>query len=160
MKELASVLEEIGCQNVRTYIQSGNAVFESDGADALQLSDSIRVGISRHRGFAPPALLLTLEQLNKAITNNPFPEATADPKSLHLGILACAPEKPDLETLESLRGKRERFRLVENIFYLHAPDGVGRSRLAANAERLLGVSMTDRNWRTVERLLKMARGSN
>jgi len=61
-----------------------------------------------------------------------------------------------MEMLESLRGERERFQLIDRVFYLHAPDGIGRSKLAANAERLLGVPMTDRNWRTVRALWDMA----
>src|SRR5262245_43995429 len=39
----------------------------------------------------------------------------------------------------------ERFHLMDKVFYLHAPEGIGRSKLAANAEKLLGAPMTDRN---------------
>lgn len=64
---------------------------------------------------------------------------------------------PNLEKLESLRTKSERFRLMGKVFYLRAPDGFGTSKLAAGSERLLGVSMTDRNWRTVGKIRDMAR---
>jgi uncharacterized protein (DUF1697 family) len=158
MKELVTILEELGCQNVRTYIQSGNAVFESDTDDISRLSKSISSSVEKRRGFAPHVLLLTLKELEKAIANNPFPEGREDPKALHVGFLASAPRQPDLKKLESLRGEKERFRLVDDIFYLHAPDGIGRSKLAASTEKLLGVPMTDRNWRTVLKLLDMAKG--
>ena len=96
-------------------------------------------------------------ELEKVIQQNPFPaEAEADPRALHAGFLAAAPEHPDLKTLESLKTDSERFRLIGKVFYLHAPDGVGRSKLAAKSERLLGVPMTDRNWRTVLTLWNMA----
>jgi uncharacterized protein (DUF1697 family) len=160
MKELVIILEELGCQNVRTYIQSGNAVFESDASDASRLSKSISTEIEKRRGFAPHILLLSLQELEKAVANNPFPEGKDDPRALHVGFLASAPGQPDLKKLESLRAEKERFQLVANIFYLHAPDGIGRSRLAASTERLLGVPMTDRNWRTVCKLLEMAKGSD
>ena len=78
-------------------------------------------------------------------------------RSLHAGFLAFAPEKPNLKALESLKSPSERFQLIDKVFYLHAPDGVGRSKLAANVERLLGVSMTDRNWRTVCKIWEMAK---
>ena len=66
------------------------------------------------------------------------------------------PERPDLDGLEGIKGDRERFVLGEGVFYLHAPDGIGRSRLAAKAEKLLGVPATARNWRTVRKVMDMA----
>lgn len=156
MKELVALLEDIGCQNVKPYIQSGNVVFQSKVNEPSQLSNNISVEIMKRRGFEPFILLLGLEELEKAITNNPFPEAENDPMALHVGFLASAPKNPDLETLENLRKDSERFYLIDTVFYLHAPEGVGRSKLAANTERLLGVPMTDRNWRTVCKIKGMA----
>ena len=145
MKEIVAILEDLGSQKVKTYIQSGNAVFVSPAKGTLQLSKMIRVEVKKRRGFEPHVLLLELEDIERAIRNNPFPEAETDPKTLHAGFLASTPEHPDLEKLESLKQGSERFRLVDRVFYLHAPEGIGRSRLAANAEKLLGVPMTDRN---------------
>lgn len=155
MKELVVILEELGCQDVKTYIQSGNVVFKSDENHISGLSEGIRTEIEKRRGFAPFVLLLGLGELEKIVANNPFPEVKSDPKALHVGFLASEPEQPNLEALERIRAKSERFRLVDNAFYLHAPDGIGRSKLAANTERLLGVAMTDRNWRTVSKILEM-----
>ena len=157
MKELAAILEELGCQNVKTYIQSGNVVFKSSDKNIPGLSDRISSEIKKRRGFAPFVLLLSRGELEKIAANNPFPEVKDDPQVLHVGFLAVAPKEPDLKKLESLQSKTERFRLIDNAFYLHAPDGVGRSKLAANRERLLGVSMTDRNWRTVCKILEMTK---
>jgi uncharacterized protein (DUF1697 family) len=67
------------------------------------------------------------------------------------------PQHPDLNMLASFKSDTERFQLLDHRFYLHAPDGVGRSRLAANAEKLLGVPMTDRNWSTVRKVWEMAK---
>jgi uncharacterized protein (DUF1697 family) len=156
MKELVALLEDLGCQNVKTYIQSGNAVFESKENNASQLAHTISVEIEKRRGFKPYALLLKRKEMEKVISNNPFREAESDPKALHVGFLASAPKKPDLKKLETFKAESERFRLIGTIFYLHAPEGIGRSKLAANAERLLGVSMTDRNWATVRKIIEMA----
>ena len=158
MKELVGILEELGCQNVKTYIQSGNVVFKINKNNISGLSDQISAEIKKRRGFAPSVLLLSLEEVEKIVANNPFPEVENDPQTLHVGFLASVPKKPDLKMLESLRKKDERFRLIDSTFYLHAPDGVGRSKLAANTERLLGTSMTDRNWRTVGKILEIAQG--
>jgi uncharacterized protein (DUF1697 family) len=156
MKGLIAILEEIGAKNVRTYIQSGNAVFKSIEKSPSRLSKQLAAGIKKHYGFEPHVLLLGLEAINKAIAKNPFPEAEIEPSSLHLGFLASRPKNPDLKKLDSLRKESERFYLSDHVFYLHAPEGVGRSKLAANTEKLLGVPMTDRNWRTVCKIKELA----
>ena len=156
MKDLVAMLGDLGARNIKTYIQSGNAVFVWKDKNTSQLANQIRAEIKKRRGFDPHVLLLELEDMERVIQHNPFPEAETDPTALHAGFLATAPERPDLKTLESLKSDSERFRLIDRVFYLFAPEGVGRSKLAAKAERLLGVPMTDRNWRTVLTLWKMA----
>lgn len=155
MKELVVLLKDLGCRYVRTYIQSGNVVFKTTKS-ASGLSKQISPIIKKHHGFEPHALLLRLKDFKRAIAANPFPEAETDFKGLHFGFLDSGPTKPDLKKLETLRTKSERFQIIDKVFYLHAPDGVGRSKLAANCERLLGVSMIDRNWRTVCKIRDMA----
>jgi uncharacterized protein (DUF1697 family) len=156
MKDLVSIFESLGASNVKTYIQSGNVVFQSASQDMSSFSERLGIGVRERHGFKPYLLVLSLAEVEAAITNNPFPEAESEPSSLHLGFLAFAPENPDLKKLESLKKDSERFCLIGNIFYLHAPKGVGRSKLAANSEKLLGVPMTDRNWNTVFTLKEMA----
>jgi uncharacterized protein (DUF1697 family) len=158
MKELAALLNDLGAQSVKTYIQSGNVVFAWKGKDIARLANQMTAEIKKRRGFEPYVLLLELADFERVIQQNPFPEAAAetDPRALHAGFLGGTPLRPDLKALENLKSASERFRLIGNVFYLHAPDGVGRSKLAARAEKLLGVPMTDRNWRTVLTLLKLA----
>lgn len=157
MKELAAILQELGCQHVQTYIQSGNAVFASPEQDAARLAAAIGAEIRQRRGFEPHILLLKRAEFEQAIAANPFSEAENDPQTLHLGFLISAPPNPDLQAIERLRAESERCQLIGRVFYLLAPEGIGRSKLAANCERLLGVPMTDRNWRTVQALAAMAR---
>jgi uncharacterized protein (DUF1697 family) len=156
MKELVAALESIGARKVRTYIQSGNAVCESAEKNLARLSKQLSTEINKRCGFEPHVHILTLDALSKAIAENPFPDAVVDPSSLHLGFLSSSPKSPNLEKLATLRKDSERFLLTESVFYLHAPEGVGRSKLAANSEKLLGVSMTDRNWKTVCKVKEMA----
>lgn len=157
MKELVAILEGLGARKIKTYIQSGNAVFQCAEMNISQLSQKITDEIKKRRGFDSYLLVLGLDELEKAIEENPFSEAETDPSTLHLGFLASAPENPDLKKLESLKKENERFHLSERVFYLHAPEGVGRSKLAASVEKLLGVPMTDHNWRTVCKIREMAK---
>lgn len=156
MKELVAALEGIGASSIKTYIQSGNAAFQSAEKDSSRLSKQLSADIKKRRGFEPHVLILRIEELKKAMKKNPFPEAEAEGSSLHLGFLASKPKSPDLKKLAELKKSSERFQLIDRVFYLHAPEGVGRSKLAARSERLLGVPMTDRNWRTVCKVVEMA----
>jgi uncharacterized protein (DUF1697 family) len=159
MKELAHLLEELGCAGVRTYIQSGNAVFRHR-ASAPGLVKKIRAAVGAAKGFEPQLLLLTEDHVARAAASNPFPEGEEDPSKLHLSFLTAKPEQPDLETLERLSANGERFELKGDVFYLHAPEGIGRSKMAAKVEKALGVPATGRNWRTVQKILEMARSAD
>ena len=133
MKVLVAVLEDLGARRVKTYIQSGNAVFQGPEQELPRLSSEISREIHKRRGFEPQVLLLELDDFERAIRKNPFPEAASNPTTLHAGFLASAPQKPDLRTLGSLKSDRERFRLIDSVFYLHAP---GRDRsVQAGRER-------------------------
>lgn len=158
MKELRKLLGKLGLEKVKTYIQSGNVVFEYGDGDLDALGTRISAEIDRSHGFSPRVFILPLEQLQKVMDANPFSEAEARPRFLHVLFLNTIPETPDLQTLREIRTESERFELKGDAFYLHAPDGVGRSRLASRAERLLGVPATGRNWRTLTKIMEMARG--
>ncbi len=155
MQALRNILGRIGCQDVRTYIQSGNAVFRSS-QDATALSNSIKAAINEQFGFAPNVCLLTIDKFRSIIAANPYPDAVDTPKHLHVSFFVGAPNRPDLDTLESLRSSTERYELSASAFYLHAPDGIGRSKLAAKVDKCLGVETTGRNWRTVTKLSELA----
>lgn len=159
MKELAAVLEGLGLRGVETYIQSGNVVFQGKAVDTALLSKKIGAAISKSHGFEPWVRLLEMPMLEQVIRGNPYPEAEAAPGTLHVHFLATVPPRPNLDGLEKLRAASERFQLAGDVLYLHAPDGIGRSKLAAALERLLGVPMTSRNWNTVRKLGEMARAA-
>lgn len=155
MRELVALLESMGLNNVQTYIQSGNVVFESDQTDLPTLAREISAVIGESHGFVPQILLLRLGDLQTAVSQNPFPAAAENHKTLHFYFLESAPANPDLALLESVKIESEQFELIDTVFYLHAPDGIGRSKLATKVERALGVAATARNWRSVSKILEM-----
>jgi uncharacterized protein (DUF1697 family) len=160
MRELVQALEGLGLQRIETYIQSGNVVFQSDETITVDLADRMGATIHEWYGFTPQVFVLELGELESAMASNPFRQAESEPKTLHLYFLASVPQNPDLAALESIKGNGERFALVGKVFYLHAPGGIGRSRLAARVERALGVAVTARNWRSVCKIVDITRRSN
>jgi uncharacterized protein (DUF1697 family) len=158
MKELAELLRAQGLVDVRTYVQSGNVVFRASGGPE-SLSERIGAVVLQARGFRPRIVVLQSDELERAAEANPFPDAVADPKSLHLFFLSERPTGADVPALDRLRVGREAFALRDSVFYLHTPDGFGVSRLAKSAERHIRVDATARNWNTVQKLIALARES-
>ena len=155
MKALSTLLESLGCSDVKTYIQSGNVVFDHPSSESKKLSRDISAAIDNEFGFLPKVLILTAAELQHAVDDNPFADAATEPKTLHLWFLAEKARNVDLNSIESLKSASESFVLADRVFYLHAPDGIGRSKLAAGIEKLLGIATTARNWRTVSKILEM-----
>lgn len=155
MARLKAGLESLKLTNVQTYIQSGNVVFQSTAKTGTSLVKKIGDLVESEHGFRPHLLLLTRDQLAVAIKENPFPEAASDPKSLHFFFLAKPASQAKFANIDKVKLDSERYQLSDGVFYLHTPDGLGRSKLAATAEKHLGVVATARNYRTVEKLWDM-----
>lgn len=150
MADLRTLLTDLGFANVQTYIQSGNVVFQSDN---IPNAEAIQNAIDAHAGFTPQIMILTTEALQHAAQENPYP--TDDPKAVHLYFLESTPSAPDTDLLDNLKADSEAYQLGEGVFYLYAPEGIGRSKLVEKVEKALGVNATARNWRTVSQLLGM-----
>jgi uncharacterized protein (DUF1697 family) len=157
MRELRVALEGIGLKDVRTYIQSGNVVFNS-ARSAARLAQEIERCIERNFGFHSRTFVLSVPELQRAAKGNPFPQADEKPQALHLFFLAKPARAAQLDAMNEIKAKSEQFVLTNKVFYFYTPDGFGISKLAAKAGRLLGVDMTARNWRTVGKLLELAKG--
>jgi len=156
MRELVTVLAGLGLHNIKTYIQSGNVVFQSERTDRLALAKEISAAIGQSHGFAPAILLLDKQAFAAAMAANPFPAGEEEPKTLHLFFLDGVPPNPNLAALEGLKAENEQFKLIDQVFYLYAPDGIGRSKLAEKVGQGWKVAITARNWRTVSQIMAMA----
>jgi len=156
MHELVSMLDNLGFPGALTYIQSGNVALRCTRQQMANLGRRISEAVQQRLGFEPWVLVSRIQELEHAIAANPFREGAKEPKSLHLWFLAREPVEPDLEALERVKAGSEHFKLDRKVFYLHAPEGIGRSRLAQRVEKSLGVDATSRNWRTVTKVLEMA----
>ena len=156
MKQLVEVLTMAGCHQVSSYIQSGNVVLTHNESDKQQLSIKIAKLVEENFGFLPRVMLLSVQEFTLAINNNPFPDAEKEPKSLHLYFLGATPEDTNIEKLAGIKKDNESWRIIDKVFYLHAPDGIGRSKLAERLEKVLAVPATARNWNTVSKLFALS----
>ena len=151
MKDLREILEALGYESVQTYIQSGNVVVS---AAAQPDAAGISAAIEKRCGFTPGVLVIAAKQFRTIADANPYEDQVVEPRHLHISFLS-RPATPDMEALNARKSATEKFTLTDHAFYLLAPDGIGRSKLAADVERLLGVEATGRNLNTVRKLLGM-----
>jgi uncharacterized protein (DUF1697 family) len=157
MARLRELLAGLGFCTVRTLIQSGNCVFEAAAGDAASLAEAIAAAIAGEFGFRPEVLALSPDALDAVLAACPFPQDPDGPARVHVFLLARPPPDADLAGLAALKAPGEVFALAGRAFYLDAPDGIGRSKLAAAVERRLGVPATARNLRTLRALAGLAR---
>lgn len=152
MKSFVTALEGLGCTNIRTYIQSGNAVMDGEAT-----ANDIGAAIKKVAGFAPHVFVTTLAAFRKAAAANPFAkEAAASGKSVHLFLLDAAPSKAGVEALGALKRPREDFAVAGTALYLLTPEGVAGSKIAERVDRVLETTSTARNWNTVGKLIELA----
>jgi uncharacterized protein (DUF1697 family) len=157
MQVLRDILADLGLQRPRTYIQSGNCVFDWDGRDPAVLAAQITKRIEATAGFAPRTLVMPQQTLQDALAANPFADHVADPKHLHLFFLAAPATAPDLAAMEAIKRPSEAYALTETTLFLHTPDGFHSSKLADKVERLLGTPATARNLRSAQKIADLAR---
>jgi uncharacterized protein (DUF1697 family) len=150
MKELCVMLEGLGAVNPQSYIQSGNVVIE-----VAMEPEAVADVIEDAKGFRPSVMVFLRADFMRATDESVFNEP--DGKLLHIWFTASA-FTFDQEKADSLRAESESLHVTERAIWLHAPNGVGRSKLAAKVEVLAGVACTARNMNTVRKLREMLDG--
>ncbi|MPZ63418.1 MAG: DUF1697 domain-containing protein [Propionibacteriales bacterium] len=157
MADLRSMFDTLGYAGARTYLQSGNVVFDAPATDPARLAGAIEAGIAGDFGLSITVLLRTREDLDRVVANSPFVEREADPKKLHVAFLSGVPADERVSAFESPAGENVGFVFDGAEIHLHYPHGYGRTKLThAYLEKRLGVAATARNWRTVFQLLELA----
>ena len=160
MRDLAAMFVEAGCEDVRTYIQSGNVVFRADPSLADGLSARITTAIAASHGYQIPVVIRTAADVARVVRGNPFLADGADPTKLYVGFLSEASDPAKVAKLDPDRSPPDAFEVRGDEVYLHFPNGVARSKLTNDyLDRTLGTVSTIRNWRTVCKLHEMASGA-
>lgn len=156
MKDLVAILERAGCVRVRSYIQSGNVVFEAEPELAAGLAARVSAEIEKRFRLRVPVMLRTARELRAVARKNPLLEAGASVESLHVIFLAADPGKSRAAALDPDRSPPDTFIVRGREIYVSCPNGVGKSKLTnAWFDAKLGTVSTGRNWRTVLKLVEM-----
>ena len=159
MDRLRELFVSLRLQNPRTYVQSGNVVFETAVKDLRPLAGRIQEAIGREFGFQPEVILRTREELRGAANANPFAaRGDVEPAKLLVVFLQGTPPAAAVRKVHEMKTDPEEVRIRGREVFIHYPQGMGRSKLAWTAiEKALGTAGTGRNWNSVMKLLEMAR---
>ncbi|MET7486494.1 DUF1697 domain-containing protein [Streptomyces sp. NPDC005538] len=158
MADLRTLMDGLGLDDVRTYLQSGQAVFASDDGDEESLAAQLARAVEERFGFAVDVVVRDHAYLAAIAANCPFPAAELEAKQLHVTYYSAPPGEDRFAGLDRAAFLPEEFRLGDRALYLYAPDGLGRSKLAVELSRPRlnkGLIATSRNWNTVLKLVEM-----
>ncbi|MCM0678765.1 DUF1697 domain-containing protein [Micromonospora phytophila] len=160
MADLRRLVTDLGHDDVKTYLQSGNVVFGSTVRDAEELARGIERAITDELGLRVPVLVRSGREMAAVADGNPYADREDDPTRLLVAFLATAPAKSTVDALMVPGGENVAFTVTGREVYLHYPDGgYGRSKFTnAYLEKKLGVVATTRNWRSVRALAELAAG--
>lgn len=160
MGELRDSIELLGFANVRSYIQSGNVVFDAAGqsaGDERTVVELIATALRERHGLDVPIVVRPASDLVRIAAAHPDAETGIDPKLLHIWFLDRAPAADVVADFDLSPFAPDGWTIAGREAYVRHPNGSGRSRLTIEvAERAFGVRATARNLTTVRALAEMA----
>lgn len=157
MDVLKTVLENVGFQNVKTYIQSGNVFVDSDEEHGASVGFKIKQEIFKQLGLEVPVVVIAKEDLEACLRNNPFlKEKECDTKKLYVAFLSKELQGSAINDLKISQFKPDEATIDSNRIYIKYAVGAGKTRLDQKyIEKKLNVVATIRNWNTVTTLLEL-----
>ncbi|MEM7474210.1 MAG: DUF1697 domain-containing protein [Planctomycetota bacterium] len=157
MSDLRDLCEQIGFGKVRTYIQSGNILLNSDVSDS-KLAEQLREELDRQLKLDVPVVVVAARELQKAVQQNPWPDRESE--ALHMAVLSAKPKSKLIQALRDspkLNLQGEAWECVGRFIFLDCPKGVAKSKLTNPLfEKHLEVTSTARNWKTIHKLLELS----
>ena len=157
MADLKLMCEKLGLRNVKTYIQSGNLVFNADRPDS-ELENDLEKAISKNFGFDVPVIVIMAKDLETSISNNPFIVEDIDINHLHLTFLKEEANEENIEKTLTYSYEPDKFKIENKVVYIYCAGKYHESKLNNTFfEKHLNVGATTRNWKTVLKLNELSK---
>ena len=158
MEVLRTLCESLKCQDVQTYVQSGNVVFRTSERDPAALGKKIENVIEKKFGFRADVVVRTPSELREVIARNPFKKRNGiEPAKLLVTFLATDPGSEVRNAVLEIKTNPEEVHLSGRELFIYFPNGQGKSRLPwARVDKALQTAGTGRNWNSVTKILEIA----
>ncbi|MFL6625529.1 MAG: DUF1697 domain-containing protein [Burkholderiaceae bacterium] len=158
MADLRALMEGLGHANVRTLLNSGNAVFDARGGTPAALARTLRAAILDKLGVDCEVIVKTAGELDAAIAEHPLRRHANDDARLLVMFVQAPSTLAELKALESTDWSPEAFAVGAQAAWLWCADGIIESRVAKAVGKVLKDRGTARNWATVGKLQALASG--
>lgn len=158
MADLRKLIEELGYTGVRSLLNSGNVIFDADGATPSQAAQAIEEALVLRVGVAARVFVLAQDELAEIIADNSLMHQVTDPGRLYTFLLT---EEAQRELVEAMCGQDwepEALALGRRAAYVWCPEGMLDSAAAAALGKQLGDGTTSRNWNTIMKLHGLCSG--
>lgn len=153
MADLRELLVGLGYSDVRTHLQSGNAIFTSRSGNPVKLAREIEEGINDTLGLSVRCLVWSGEDLRAVFAGNPLQKVATEGSKMLVLFLSVQPNLKLLEAHDPTELAPEHISVGERVIYQWCPDGfLVAPNVGAFVEKHLKVIVTARNWNTVTRL--------
>lgn len=157
MADLKALCEELGLEQIKTYIQSGNVIFNSK-KENTELEDLLENAIAEKFGFIVPVIVRNSSEFETSISKNPFFKKNADINRLHLTFLKEKPKNEYLEKVLSYHSDPDKFKIDEKEVFIFCEGKYHKTKLNNNFfEKKLKVGVTTRNWKTILKLIELSK---
>lgn len=155
MADLRALVEDLGYEEVQTWLASGNVVFTVPDGTAGDPAARIREALEDRLGVSCRVVALDREALGAAIEGNPLLDVADDPSRLLVSVLEGPEDVERVAPLVDEEWAPEALALGERVAYLWCPEGIHSSRLAKAVDHAVDGAVTSRNWRTLTRVAEL-----
>jgi uncharacterized protein (DUF1697 family) len=155
MSGLRELLQSLGYADVRTHLQSGNAIFSTPRRKPDAIEQDVSTAIKRAFGMDVAVMVRSAAELAAVVDANPFVARGVKTSELHATFLADSPSPAKIATVDPAAVAPDEFAVGTRVIYVRLPNGVMGSRMP-NLDRVLGMPTTTRNWNTTMRLRDLA----
>ncbi len=158
MENLRALFEELKFKNVKTYIQSGNVLFDAKETDDAALNKKIEKHLHKSLGFEVTVITRSLAEITEVIKQNPFPKVEINEDvQLYVSFLPEIPDSKQTALLLAASNEYEKFVIIKSAVYCLCSKKADGTRLFSNTlvEKKLKLAATTRNWATVNKILTL-----
>ena len=152
MADLRTLIEDLGFSDVRTLLNTGNAVFRSARPNTARVASAIEAAIQSKFGFSVAVVVVTARELNTIVTENPLPQAAGDPSRLLVAFVTKGADLGKAKPLLAESWAPESLAIGSKAAYLWCAHGIIESKLVPAFSRVTANAATTRNWATVLKL--------
>jgi uncharacterized protein (DUF1697 family) len=159
MADLRALLESLGYRNVRTLLNSGNAVFDGPDEPAAKHGQRIRSAVASRLGVDALAVVKSAEDMAAIVAGNGLSARTADASRLLVAVTNDPKCLAELALLAKTEWASEEMHVGKHAAYVWCPKGSLESKVAGALLKGLADSCTTRNWATVEKIHALLRSA-